>query len=646
MTDVQKRTAPRRFRSLASTLIRSIAAAGAICTLAVAALQIALTYREQRQNFEAEVRSIARVNVPLLSVNLWDIEPDAIRRQLQLIAERPQIAYVRLDAVSGQRFESGSPTRREDARTVILGIPYPEGKPGRLGTLQLAPNVEHLYTVLVADVLRLLAAFGLLIGLICIVTSVILRRQLQLPMKHIADFAASLRPNELTRPLTLQRPSRRSRDEIDEVADGFRLLQDDIRRHVDQLDQLVAQRTAELEAKSAELEAASKHKSQFLANMSHELRTPLNAIIGVGEMLLEDARDLEREHEIEPLERILRAGQHLLALINDILDLSKIDAGKMEVHLQTVDTAHLMHEIAATIRPLAEKNGNRVEVDCATDLGPVHADPMRLRQALLNLASNAAKFTDNGTITIAGHRASENGRDWTVLAVTDTGIGMNSEQISRLFQDFVQADASTTRKYGGTGLGLAISRRFCRMMGGDIAVESAPGRGSTFTIRLPGTVVTPQKVVTAHDGSAPAPSSICASMRGRVLLVDDDAMIRRGIRLTLEPAGWEVTEAEDGRSALARLAEARPDAIVLEVMMPEMDGFEFLAEMRSRTGLCDIPVVVLTGRELTTQDRNRLNGGVERIIQKTDRDAMLREVCGVLTKFLERGRGEKMRRLE
>jgi len=318
----------------------------------------------------------------------------------------------------------------------------------------------------------------------------------------------------------------------------------------------------------------------------------------------------------------------------------------MEVHLQTVDTAHLMHEIAATIRPLAEKNGNLVEVDCATDLGAVHADPMRLRQALLNLASNAAKFTDNGTITIAGHRASENGRDWTVLAVSDTGIGMNSEQISRLFQDFVQADASTTRKYGGTGLGLAISRRFCRMMGGDIAVESAPGRGSTFTIRLPGTVVTPQKVVTAHDGSAPAPSSICGSMRGRVLLVDDDAMIRRGIRLTLEPAGWEVTEAEDGRSALARLAEARPDAIVLEVMMPEMDGFEFLAEMRSRTGLCDIPVVVLTGRELTTQDRNRLNGGVERIIQKTDRDAMLREVCGVLTKFLERGRGEKMRRLE
>ncbi len=502
MTDVQKRSTPRRFRSLANTLIRSIAVAGALCTLAVATLQIALTYREHRRNFEAEVRSIARVNVPLLSVNLWDIEPDAIRRQLQLIAERPQIAYVALEAATGQRFESGSASRRGDAGTVILDIPYPEGKPGRLGTLQLVPNVEHLYTVLVGEVLRVLGAFGLLIGLICIVTSVILRRQLQLPMQHIADFAASLTPNELTRPLTLQRPPGRSRDEIDEVADGFRLLQADIRNHVDRLDQLVAQRTAELEAKSAELEAASAHKSQFLANMSHELRTPLNAIIGVSEMLLEDARDLERKDAVEPLERILRAAQHLLALINDILDLSKIDAGKMEVHLESVDPAPLIEEIAATIRPLAEKNGNRVEVDRAIDLGPVHADSKRLRQALLNLASNAAKFTDSGTIRIAGGRASENGRDWTVLSVSDTGIGMTAQQVSRLFQDFVQADTSTTRKYGGTGLGLAISRRLCRMMGGDITVESAPGRGSTFTIRLPSIVANAQEAEPARDGLA------------------------------------------------------------------------------------------------------------------------------------------------
>src|SRR5262249_20043493 len=177
----------------------------------------------------------------------------------------------------------------------------------------------------------------------------------------------------------------------------------------------------EIQDKSRQLAEASQHKSQFLANMSHELRTPLNAIIGVSEMLLEDARDLKRKDAIEPLERILRAAQHLLALINDILDLSKIDAGKMDVHLESVDPAPLIEEIAATIRPLAEKKGNRVEVDCAAGLGPVRADPKRLRQALLNLAANAAKFTDNGTIRIAGDRARENGRDWTVLRVSDTG---------------------------------------------------------------------------------------------------------------------------------------------------------------------------------------------------------------------------------
>jgi signal transduction histidine kinase len=197
--------------------------------------------------------------------------------------------------------------------------------------------------------------------------------------------------------------------------------------------------------------------------MSHELRTPLNAIIGVSEMLLEDARGLKRKDEIEPLERILRAAQHLLALINDILDLSKIDAGKMEMHLEPVNLAPLIEDVAATIRPLAQRKGNRIEVDCPTDLDLVRADPMRLRQVLLNLASNAAKFTDNGTIKIAGSRASENALGWTLLTVSDTGIGMSAQQVARLFQDFVQADASTTRKYGGTGLGLAISRRFCRV---------------------------------------------------------------------------------------------------------------------------------------------------------------------------------------
>ena len=239
----------------------------------------------------------------------------------------------------------------------------------------------------------------------------------------------------------------------------------------------------ELEEKSGELELASKHKSQFLANMSHELRTPLNAIIGVSEMLREDAEALKQD--VEPLDRVLGAARHLLALINDILDLSKIEAGRMDLHLETFQLLPVIKDVAKTIEPMATKNSNRIEIDCPADLGTLHADQTRFRQSLLNLASNANKFTEKGIITIAAQQRHENGHEWLTLAVTDTGIGMTAEQMSRLFQEFSQASSATASKYGGTGLGLAISRRFCQMMGGDIMVESEPGRGSTFTIRLP-----------------------------------------------------------------------------------------------------------------------------------------------------------------
>jgi adenylate cyclase len=499
---------------------------------------------------------------------------------------------------------------------------------------------------------------------------------------------------------------------------------------------------------------ANRTKSSFLANMSHELRTPLNSIIGVTEMLQEDARDLKQEQQIEPLDRVARAARHLLALINDILDLSKIEAGRMELHLESFPVAPLIHDVVNTIETLAARNANRIVVDCGPEAGMMHSDQMRIRQTALNLVSNANKFTRDGTITISVRRQQEAGGEWITIAVADSGIGMTPEQMGKLFQEFSQADSSTTRQYGGTGLGLAISKRFCQMMGGDIVVESMPGRGSTFTVRLPTSIGHPW-ILVAQDGSAPTPSvaplilvvdddptvrevierfleragysvvtasggkeglrlaqelrpaamtldvmmpdldgwtvlaamkgdpkladipivlmtildergrgyslgasdylvkpvdrdklirvlrSICGSVGGKVLLVDDDDMMRRGMRLTLEPAGWEVTEAENGQIGLAGLAEARPDAIILDLMMPEMDGFEFLEKIRRQPEWRDIPVVVVTSKDLTMDDRNRLNGGVERIIQKTDRDETLREVCGVLTKLLKRGRGEK-----
>jgi signal transduction histidine kinase len=256
----------------------------------------------------------------------------------------------------------------------------------------------------------------------------------------------------------------------------------------------------EIQEKSRQLAEASQHKSQFLANMSHELRTPLNAIIGVTEMLREDAESLNQD--LEPLDRVLGAARHLLTLINDVLDLSKIEAGRMELQLATFALGPLIDDVTKTIEPLAAKNGNRVVAQCDPAIKTMHADQTRVRQTLLNLASNANKFTEKGTVTIDARQQSENGRDWITVSVSDTGIGMTPEQIGKLFQEFSQATSTTASKYGGTGLGLVISKRFCQMMGGDITVTSEPGRGSTFTVQLPRIVDTPKEVMLVDPARA------------------------------------------------------------------------------------------------------------------------------------------------
>ncbi len=265
------------------------------------------------------------------------------------------------------------------------------------------------------------------------------------------------------------------------------------------LQRSVEARTRELEKINVELhrlidesnraqeaaEQANRSKGIFLANMSHELRTPLNAIIGYSEMLQEEAEDLGQEHFIPDLQKIHGAGRHLLGLINDILDLSKIEAGKMGLYLETFDIAPMIQDVVDTITPLVEKNANTLDVHCADDLGTMRADSTKVRQGLFNLLSNACKFTERGTITLGANREMVDGTAWIKFRVSDTGIGMTPEQMGNLFEAFAQAEASTNRKYGGTGLGLAISQKFCQMMGGDVTVESALGQGSTFTISLP-----------------------------------------------------------------------------------------------------------------------------------------------------------------
>jgi PAS domain S-box-containing protein len=340
-------------------------------------------------------------------------------------------------------------------------------------------------------------------------------------------------------------------------------------------------------------EDANRAKSTFLANMSHELRTPMNAILGYSEMLQEEAQERGLGDLIPDLEKIHSAGKHLLRLINDILDLSKIDAGKMELYLETFEVGDLVKEVASTIEHLVKRKGNVLNIDTPADIGSVRADLTRVRQILLNHLGNAAKFTENGTVTLEARRESSGKTSWIVFAVRDTGIGMSPEQLGKLFQAFTQADASTTRKYGGTGLGLAISRQLCRMMGGDVTVESEPGRGSTFTVRLPANVESPR----SNPSITMTPRRFALSPAEgprTVLVVDDDRHVRELLERFLVKEGFRVTTASSGEEGLRQVRELRPSLVTLDVLMPGLDGWEVLRTLKSDPDLAAIPVVVIS----------------------------------------------------
>ena len=529
---------------------------------------------------------------------------------------------------------------------------------------------------------------------------------------------------------------------------GFRgLIRDvtDRRRAQEEL-----QRAKEMaEAAQAEAEAANEAKSTFLANMSHELRTPLNAIIGYSEMLMEDAAEMDLDFFHTDLQKIHGAGKHLLALISDVLDLSKIEAGKMELYLETVDVPGMVQDVVNTIHPLAETNDNRLTVHIADEVAVMVADMTKVRQALFNLLSNACKFTEEGEVRLSVEKREKGGIHWMTFIVADSGIGMTEEQVENLFEPFTQADASTTRKYGGTGLGLTITQRFCQMMGGEVTVESEPDVGSTFTIWLPEAV---DDAAAEKDGTSPESAEaelegekasgalalvvdddeaareligrilrkegfeVCAvaggeealsaarrlqpfviildvlmpgmdgwavlkelkadeelagipvimtSMisdknlgfalgaadylvkpidrerlchllrkyeseqeQGPLLVVEDDAATQEMLARMLAREGWDVRVAVNGRAALEEAAKARPALVLLDLMMPEMDGFEFMARFRKMEGMAGVPTIVITAKEITSEERRRLNGQVREVLQKGaySREQLLEEV--------------------
>src|SRR3954468_17289790 len=407
-----------------------------------------------------------------------------------------------------------------------------------------------------------------------------------------------------------------SRDELGALAKMFNKMTADLKRSF----ATISQRTAEAVAARDEALQANRAKSDFLANVSHELRTPLNAIIGYSEMLEEEAEELGHEHLVADLQKIHGAGRHLLGLINDILDLSKIEAGKVELFLEDFAVAALVAEVEATIRPLVAKNANSLDVDLAPDLGVMHSDQTKIRQSLFNLLSNATKFTTGGRISLAVRRATRDDRDWLEFEVSDTGIGIAAEHLGRLFQAFSQAEASTTRRYGGTGLGLAITRHFCRMLGGDVAVASEPGRGTTFTMTLPAAADQ------AAEERPPAPPA-AAGARGTVLAIDDERAVHEFLERELGAQGYRVVRAVGGRAGLRLARELRPDAITLDIIMPEMDGWAVLRELKADPDLRGIPVLLVT--ILGDREMGYTLGAADYLTKPVDADA-LSQVLGRL----------------
>ena len=452
---------------------------------------------------------------------------------------------------------------------------------------------------------------GILSGVLAIVVS----RRFQGGLRVLKIGADTLGAGQLEYRIPVQ-----SKDELGDLANAFNHMGEGLRSAQAEL----RERQHELEVLTDEAQSANRAKSQFLANMSHELRTPMNAIIGYSEMLTDEAEDLGLPTFIPDLKKIRTAGKQLLALINDILDLSKIEAGKVELHYEEFDVRDLMNDVATISEPLASKNSNTLVMNSAD--GAMFSDLTRIRQILFNLLSNACKFTRFGTVTLTVTSETSSDGEYVLFQVQDSGIGMTPDQVGRVFEAFAQADSSTTRKYGGTGLGLAITKKFCEMLEGTIDVQSELGKGTTFTVRLPKRAEKEADLPPVVSSAASLPSSNRESI-GHVLVIDDDPVIQDLMKSFLSREGYTVTVADSGPTGLLRARELKPDVITLDIAMPGMDGWSVLSALKNDPELNDIPIVILT----MTDNKNLgyALGATEYLMKPIDRERL----AAVLRKY-------------
>ena len=487
---------------------------------------------------------------------------------------------------------------------------------------------------------RIIGASVIILIAYLLILALFIRAHLR-PIRDLAIAAHRVAGGDLTVHCDVGR-----RDELAVLARAFNDMVDQVRANIHQLDVKVNARTEELAGANRELRAsvarmreiqdrlmeserlareASKAKSAFVAAMSHEFRTPLNAIIGYSEMLEEECEDAGLDELIPDTTKIQMAGRQLLELVDDVLDLSRIEAGRMDFFIEEFPVADVVADCRATIQPQADRNNNALIVHCPPEVGTMASDRVRVRQVLINLLSNACKFTESGTVKLTAERVGA-GDEWIEFRITDTGVGMTQEQVERLFRAFTQGDAAVERRFGGTGLGLNLSRRICRDLGGDITVVSHSGEGSTFTARLPA-VAAPKGKDVAHASTEGTPPA-AGQAEPIVLVVEDDDGVRNVIRRFLLREGVLVLTARDGEECLTLARKVRPSAITLDVVMPRMNGWTTLRELRADPALANIPVVLLTVED--NRDRGFALGASDYLVKPIDP----RRLVQVLTKYL------------